>query len=172
MCQSAQPQCEEQRRRQAAQLTAAHFNFAVSAGHKTCMAKGVGAWLLSDEPRHYSAYEGRVSPAAIGKVRRWLRSAVVPGNGSDDFAAADGAIAPIRRRHTLSRGSSPLAPHIEHVRLWKEGIRQESTVWWVWTLSLPCHMLAWLPCAESLGLVSCVACLASLGLGFRKGVAL
>ena len=73
--------CEARRNQTSSPLVAAHFNFALSAAHKTCMAKAVGAWLLSDDPRHSSAYSGHggANQSMVKAVRRWALSAPAIG---------------------------------------------------------------------------------------------
>lgn len=107
---SGRASCEGQRRRHTEQLVAAHFNFARSASDKTCMAKGVGAWLLSEVERHRSSYERHAQPAGTSETRQWLRAATAPGNTSNDFSADDGVVATFRSKKPLGNAlpSTPL----------------------------------------------------------------
>lgn len=82
--------CEARRRRISSELVVAHLNFALSAAHKTCLAKGAGVWLLSDDPKHRSAYEG-VTQSAVERARRWSLYAAA-SNESIDFTRSDGMV--------------------------------------------------------------------------------
>ena len=100
--------CEARRRLLTRHLHAVHLNYALSPTHKTCMAKSVGAWLLSDDPRHWAAY-ARNRTERIGATRAAERTE--NGHAAAKHAAHDRvartAAAPLASiRAWLLRGTS------------------------------------------------------------------
>ena len=88
--------CEARRQRVVSPLHAAHLNFALSASHKLCLAKGMGLWLLSGVPEHQGSFEfasaaSRHASQSIVEAfrRRALRSM---NSSSGEFAANDGLV--------------------------------------------------------------------------------
>ena len=105
--------CEARRELLCRPFVVAHFNFALSASHKTCMAKAIGGWLLSDERAHRSGYyTSEATRSLVEQARSWVlletrasTTSVVSGrshgrsgggvdglSGSLDFSEQEGAV--------------------------------------------------------------------------------
>ena len=89
----------------------AHLNFAASAAHKVCLAKGLSLWLASGAPEHRAGVESisslphRTSKAGSIHAARWTRSL---RNASAEFSGSDGlVITPqVYQRHRKARATA------------------------------------------------------------------